>query len=607
MGKYKKEAQLLFKAIGESKNIKTVSHCVTRLRFELNDSSRIDQEAIEAINVVKGIVKQSGQFQIIIGNDVSLFYQDFMQLYQPNVSVSLTSQEKVPPLKKIMANLGAIFAPIIPAIICGGLVIGLENIIRDIRFFDQGTHSLAQISPFFHRLGQLLGLIGNAVFYFMPIAIVWSIMKKMKGSEILGIVLGITMVSPSLLSPTLQMDSIQGYPSEVIPAILAGFALVYLERFFRKLSPESISMLSVPFGSLVSAVLLTQFILAPLGSLIGGGLADLLYFLFTSPLSYLTAILFGGGYMFLVMTGMHHITTLLDLQYISSFGGTMLWPLIALANVAQGSAVLGMICLQRKDKSRQAVNVPACVSCMFGVTEPALFGVNKKYGFPFVCAVIGSSCAALYAVHQQIMAASIGVGGLPGIFSILPQFIPSYLLALLMAVGISFILTFIVGKLRLKPKGSAFFLSPMEGIMMPLEEVEDQVFSQRLMGDGFAIALEGNAVYAPFDGEVVMTYPTGHAYGIKSENGLEVLIHIGMDTVALQGKGFIPLVKAGDRIKQGDKLAEVDRAYIIKQGKSLVSPVIFTSGQKIMVKQTGKIHALQARLIDLKGEHNEEL
>ncbi|MFQ6861322.1 MAG: PTS trehalose transporter subunit IIBC [Beduini sp.] len=607
MGKYKKEAKLLFEAVGANENIKALSHCVTRLRFELRDSSMVNREAIETIDVVKGVVEQSGQFQIIIGNDVSLFYQDLMELYQPSISTQLKSEVNVHPLKKIMANLGAIFSPIIPAIICGGLVIGLENIISSIYFFDQGTHTLAQISPFFLATAELLGMIGNAVFYFMPIAIVWSIMKKMKGSEILGIVLGITLVSPALLTSYQQLENIKGYPSEVIPAILAGFALVYLERLFRMLSPESVSMLVVPFGSLISAVVLSQFILAPLGSLIGGGLADLLYFLFTSPFSYLSAVLFGGGYMFLVMTGMHHITTLLDLQFISSFGGTRLWPLIALANVAQGSAVLGMICLQRNEKKHQAVNVPACISCMLGVTEPALFGVNKKYGFPFICAVIGSGCAALFAVQQQIMAASIGVGGLPGIFSILPQFIPSYLIALLIAIGIPFILTLITGKIYLKSEVSAFFVSPMEGKLIPLEKVEDQVFSQRLMGDGFAIELEGNAVYAPFDGEVVMTYPTGHAYGIKSQDGQEVLIHIGMDTVTLQGKGFIPLVKAGDTIKQGDKLVEVDRTYILQQGKSLVSPIIFTNGQEITLKQSGKIKALQEKIIELKGEHNEEL
>ena len=606
MGKYKKEAELLFAAVGASENIEALSHCVTRLRFELRDSSKVNQEAIEGIDVVKGLVWQSGQFQIIIGNDVSLLYQDLMELYQPVTSPQLKSEEKVPPFKKMMANLGAIFSPIIPAIICGGLVIGLENIIDSIYFFDQGTHTLAQISPFFLSLAELLKMIGNAVFYFMPIAIVWSIMKKMKGSEILGIVLGITLVSPALLT-SYQFGSMKGYPSEVIPAILAGFALVYLERLFRKLSPESISMLVVPFGSLIGAVVLSQFILAPLGSLIGGGLADLLYFLFTSPFSYLTAVLFGGGYMVLVMTGMHHITTLLDLQFISSFGGTMLWPLIALANVAQGSAVLGMMWLQRNEKKHQAVNVPACISCMLGVTEPALFGVNKKYGFPFICAVIGSSCAALFAVHRQIMAASIGVGGLPGIFSILPRFIPSYLIALFIAMGLSFMLTLITGKVCLKSVASAFFVSPMEGKLIPLEKVEDQVFSQRLMGDGFAIELNGNAVYAPFDGEVVMTYPTGHAYGIKSQDGQEVLIHIGMDTVALQGKGFTPLIKAGDRIKQGDKLVEVDRAYILQQGKSLVSPIIFTNGQEIALKQSGKIKALQEAIIELKGEENEEL
>lgn len=615
MGKYKDEAKILLEAVGGSGNIKALSHCVTRLRFELADPKQIEKEKIETIEGVKGTVSQSGQFQVIVGNDVALFYQDFMEIYQPKENMETTVVETLP-LKKAMANLGEIFAPIIPAIICGGLVIGLKNIIESIYFFNQGTQTLVQIFPVLNTVADLLGLIGNAVFYFMPVAIVWSITKKMKGSEILGLVLGITLVSPSLLIHYQQLGtidlgmvqwSIKGYPSQVIPAILAGFALVYLERGFRKITPVSISMLVVPFCSLIGAVLLTQLCLAPLGNVLGNLLANILQFLFTSPVSYLTAILFGGGYMMLVLTGMHHMTTLLDLQYISSFGGTMLWPMIALANVSQGAAVLGMICLQRKDQQREKINIPACISCMLGVSEPALFGVNKKYRFPFVCAIIGSSCAALFAVHQNIMAASIGVGGLPGIFSILPQFIPSYLIALLIALTIPFILTLMVGKARLVPTTQSLFKAPMSGRLLSLDEVQDQVFSQRLMGDGFAIELTQSDVFAPFDGKIVMTYPTGHAYGLKSHDGLEVLIHIGMDTVALQGKGFTPLVKVGDQVKQGDKLVEVDCAYILKQEKSLVSPVIFTSGQKVQLKQTGIIEALQDQIIEIEGIQNEKL
>lgn len=263
-----------------------------------------------------------------------------------------------------------------------------------------------------------------------------------------------------------------------------------------------------------------------------------------------------------------------------------------------------MSVLQRKDEKAQQVNIPACISCYLGVTEPALFGVNLKYGFPLICGMIGSSFAAVISVGAGVQAFSIGVGGLPGIISIKSEYWGYFLLAMAVAIVVPFVLTYLVGKRRLSmPTKEKDFVSPMQGKLMPLSEVEDQVFSQGLMGDGFAVELTDGQVVAPFSGEVVMTFPTKHAYGLRREDGLEVLIHIGMDTVQLNGEGFTSLVKQGDHVKQGQVLAKVDLAYVLEKGKSVVSPVVFTSGQQISLTKK-QADLKQENIFEWKGNEN---
>ena len=281
--------------------------------------------------------------------------------------------------------------------------------------------------------------------------------------------------------------------------------------------------------------------------------------------------------------------------------------MIALSNIAQGSSVLAMSILQRHDEKAQQINVPACISCYLGVTEPALFGVNMKYGFPLVCGMIGSAIAAVISVGFGVQAFSIGVGGLPGIISIKPEYWIYFLLAMAVAIVIPFALTIIVGKKKLSfptKQEEKDFISPMQGRFMPLSEVEDQVFSQGLMGDGFAVELKDGEVLAPFSGEVVMTFPTKHAYGLRREDGLEVLIHIGMDTVQLNGEGFESYVQQGDYVTQGQKLAKVNIDYVLSQGKSVVSPVVFTSGQHIEC-QGQNVKYNQENIFKWKGENEQ--
>lgn len=630
MSKFTEDAKLLLEYIGGKDNIKAVTHCVTRMRFVLIDEKKADVKKIESLKSAKGTFTQAGQFQVIIGNEVSEFYNEFTKIAGidgvSKDAVKATAKSNQTFVQKLMANLAEIFTPLIPALICGGLILGFRSVIGDIKLVEDGTKTLVETSQFFAGLYSFLWLIGEAIFHFLPVGIVWSITRKMGTTQILGIILGLTLVSPQLLNaynmapgtvpPVWDFGFIQiemvGYQAQVIPAILAAFILVYLEKFWRRITPDYISMIIVPLFSLIPAVILAHTVVGPIGWAIGSFIANAVYAGLTSSFGWLFAGVFGFFYAPLVITGLHHMTNAIDLQLMSQFNGTILWPMVALSNIAQGSAVLAMIFLQRKNERAKQINVPACISCYLGVTEPALFGVNLKYGFPFICGLVGSCIAAMISVSSGVMASSIGVGGIPGILSIKPQFMFMFFIAMIVAFCIPFILTTVVGKKKLTSedvsgvdiKQAEFtetenidseenkvdtvaenFQAPITGITKKLSDIEDKGFASGAMGEGFAIEMQDGKVVAPFSGEVMVCFPTGHAYGLKSNDGKEILIHIGMDTVELDGKGFDVKVQAGQKIKQGDVLVNVDIDYVKSQGKSLVTPIVFTDGRKVELLQ----------------------
>ena len=630
MSKFTEDAKLLLEYIGGKDNIKAVTHCVTRMRFVLIDEKKADVKKIESLKSAKGTFTQAGQFQVIIGNEVSEFYNEFTKIAGidgvSKDAVKTAAKSNQTFVQKLMANLAEIFTPLIPALICGGLILGFRSVIGDIKLVEDGTKTLVETSQFFAGLYSFLWLIGEAIFHFLPVGIVWSITRKMGTTQILGIILGLTLVSPQLLNaynmapgtvpPVWDFGFVQiemvGYQAQVIPAILAAFILVYLEKFWRRITPDYISMIIVPLFSLIPAVILAHTVVGPIGWAIGSFIANAVYAGLTSSFGWLFAGVFGFLYAPLVITGLHHMTNAIDLQLMSQFNGTILWPMVALSNIAQGSAVLAMIFLQRKNERAKQINVPACISCYLGVTEPALFGVNLKYGFPFICGLVGSCIAAMISVSSGVMASSIGVGGIPGILSIKPQFMFMFFIAMIVAFCIPFILTTVVGKKKLTSedvsgvdiKQAEFtetenidseenkldtvaenFQAPITGITKKLSDIEDKGFASGAMGEGFAIEMQDGKVVAPFSGEVMVCFPTGHAYGLKSNDGKEILIHIGMDTVELDGKGFDVKVQVGQKIKQGDVLVNVDIDYVKSQGKSLVTPIVFTDGRKVELLQ----------------------
>lgn len=463
MGKFSEDAKTLLELVGGRQNISAVTHCMTRMRFVLNDPSVADVRKIEELKPVKGSFTQSGQFQVIIGNDVSEFYNDFTAAAGiegvSKDAVKQAAKKNQNPLQQAVAAIAEIFAPLIPAIIVGGLILGFRNCIDSLYLFENNTKTLVEISRFWAGVDSFLWLIGEAVFHMLPVGICWSVTRKMGTTQMLGIVLGLTLVSGQLLNaygvagaetiPFWDFDFFTidkiGYQAQVIPAILAAFTLVFLEKFFRKVTPQAVSMIVVPFCSLLLAVIASHFVLGPIGWKIGSAISSVVYAGITGSAKVIFGAIFGFLYAPLVITGLHHMTNAIDLQLIADYGGTMLWPMIALSNIAQGSAVLGMSFLQKKNAAAQEVNVPSCISCYLGVTEPAIFGVNLKYMFPFVCGMIGSGIAAVVCVATGTTANSIGVGGLPGILSIQPRYMPSFAIAMLIAVAVPAVMTITLG------------------------------------------------------------------------------------------------------------------------------------------------------------------
>ena len=639
MGKYSADAKQLLEDIGGPENISAVSHCATRMRFVLNDPSLADEKAIETIPSVKGMFTNAGQFQVIIGNDVPLFFNDFSAISGiDGVSKEqgkAAAKQNLNPVQRVIGVLAEIFTPIIPAIIVGGLILGFRNVLEGIQFSGLGGQTIAESSTFWNGVNHFLWLPGEAIFHFLPVGITWSIAKKMGTTQILGIVLGITLVSPQLLNAyavagTAAADipfwdfgfaqvQMIGYQAQVIPAMLAGFMLAYLEIFFRKIVPQAISMIFVPLFALLPTILAAHVILGPIGWTIGNFISGIVNTGLTSTLNWLFGALFGFLYAPLVITGLHHMSNAIDTQLIADFQSTNLWPMIALSNIAQGSAVLGIIFLHRGNKKEEQISVPSMISCYLGVTEPAMFGINLKYVYPFVAAMIGSGIAGMFSTLMGVRANAIGVGGLPGLLAIRVQDWLPFIAAMVIAIVIPFILTVFfrrqgifnkvdpvdeaTGNLyseELAMAGSvpeAFaadtaasvtaavkeetLFAPASGEVIPITAVNDPVFSQKMMGDGFAVKPTNGQVFAPVSGAITTVFETKHAIGITTATGLEVLVHIGLDTVELNGAPFHVHVSVGQTVTPETLLADVDLTQIKSAGKETDIVVALTNNEVV--------------------------
>lgn len=638
MGKFEKEAKDLLKAIGGKENVTAVTHCATRMRFVLGDEKKANVKAIEAIPVVKGTFTNAGQFQVIIGNDVPIFYNDFTAVSGiegvSKEAAKSAAKSNQNPIQRVMTTLAEIFTPIIPALIVGGLILGFRNVLEGVHWSMLDGKTITEVSQFWAGINHFLWLPGEAIFQFLPVGITWSVSRKMGTSQILGIVLGICLVSPQLLNayavastPAAEIAKNWvwdfgfftvnriGYQAQVIPALLAGLSLSYLEIFWRKHIPEVVSMIFVPFLSLIPALILAHTVLGPIGWAIGQGLSTVVLAGLTGPVKWLFGAVFGALYAPFVITGLHHMTNAIDTQLVADAGGTGLWPMIALSNIAQGSAVFAYYLMNRHDEREAQISLPATISAYLGVTEPALFGVNVKYIYPFVAGMIGSSIASLLSVTFNITANAIGIGGLPGILSIQAKYMLPFAGVMLVAIVVPMALTFFFRKAGFFTKteddtelqaefaaqeeaefahqetkivAPVEIVSPLAGQVKELSQVTDPVFSSGVMGQGLVIEPSEGELVSPVNGTVTVLFPTKHAVGIVSDEGVEMLMHIGMDTVGLDGKGFEAHIEQGDHVAIGQKLISFDMDVIKAAGLVTETPVIITNQDAFVADISGE-------------------
>ncbi|MFU1721259.1 PTS trehalose transporter subunit IIBC [Bacillus amyloliquefaciens] len=468
MGEFNRAARQIAEAVGGIENIEAATHCVTRLRFALIDETKVNQKMLDAIDIVKGSFAVNGQFQVVIGQGtVNKVYAELVKETGMGEAskddVKKAATQKMNPLQRAVKTLADIFIPILPAIVTAGLLMGLNNILTAEGIF-YSAKSIVQVYPQWADLANMINLIAGTAFAFLPALIGWSAVKRFGGSPLLGIVLGLMLVHPDLLNawgygaaeqsgdiPVWNLFGLEvqkvGYQGQVLPILLASYLLARLELFLTKRTPEGIQLLVVAPVTLLVIGFLSFVIIGPITFAIGNALTAGLIAVF-GQFSAIGGMLYGGLYSALVITGMHHTFLAVDLQLIGSkLGGTFLWPMLALSNIAQGSAALAMM-LITKDKKQRGLSLTAGISAYLGITEPAIFGVNLRYKFPFVIAMISSGIAGMFISVKGVLASSVGVGGVPGIFSIMSQYWGPFAIGMLIVLILPFAGTY--GYARLK-------------------------------------------------------------------------------------------------------------------------------------------------------------
>lgn len=470
MGELNKSARQIVEAVGGAENIAAATHCVTRLRFALIDESKVDQEMLDQIDVVKGSFSTNGQFQVVIGQGtVNKVYAELVKETGIGEStkdeVKKASEKNMNPLQRAVKTLADIFIPILPAIVTAGLLMGINNILTAEGIFFS-TKSIVQVYPQWADLANMINLIAGTAFTFLPALIGWSAVKRFGGNPLLGIVLGVMLVHPDLLNawgygaaeqsgeiPVWNLFGLEvqkvGYQGQVLPILLASYMLAKIEVFLTKRTPEGIQLLVVAPITLLLTGFASFIIIGPITFAIGNVLTSGLISVFGS-FAALDGLLYGGFYSALVITGMHHTFLAVDLQLIGSkLGGTFLWPMLALSNIAQGSAALAMMFIV-KDEKQKGLSLTSGISAYLGITEPAIFGVNLRYRFPFIIAMVSSGLAGMYISSQGVLASSVGVGGVPGIFSIMSQYWGAFAIGMAIVLIVPFAGTYAYARFKHK-------------------------------------------------------------------------------------------------------------------------------------------------------------
>lgn len=606
---YNKTASEIFKNIGGKSNLISAAHCATRLRLVIADNDKCDKEAVENVDGVKGVFFASGQLQIILGTGVvNKVYDEFIKI----AGITESSKEelkqvaaaKQSPFKRAIKTLGDIFVPIIPAIVASGFLMGIMealNFMVNNGFININTEGSIYV---------FAKLFSNTAYVFLPILIAYSAAKVFGGNPYLGAVVGMLMIHPDLQNAwTVATEGVHikqsvffglyeidliGYQGHVIPVIIAVWVMCFIEKRLHKIIPAMFDLFVTPLVSIFVTGYLTYAVIGPIFVFVENGIIDGIQWLIALPLG-IGSFIMGGAYATTVVSGIHHMYTVIDIGQIAKYGFTYWLPLASAANVAQGGATLA-VALKTKDSKLKSMALPSAFSSFMGITEPAIFGVNLRFMKPFIAGSIGGACGALYASIVKLGATGTGVTGIFGILLHLHSPI-NYIITMAIAMGVSFFITWAlfkdevketVNKSEVKKDDKVIqnsqsknlekeVFSPLEGRAIPMNEVKDDTFAAEVLGKGVAVIPSVGRVVAPFDGTITTIFDTKHAIGLAADNGVEVLIHIGINTIELKGKYYKLYVKDEDVVKKGDLLIEFDINKIKQAGYDVTTPVIITN------------------------------
>ncbi|CAH1851602.1 sucrose-specific PTS transporter subunit IIBC [Convivina intestini] len=624
--KHNEVAQRIATAV-HPENVVAAAHCATRLRLVLKDVKNIDQQALDDDPDLKGTFNADGQYQIIVGpGDVNKVYDEFVKLTGVKSATTddlkkIAAQNGKPnPIMALIKVLSDIFVPLIPALVAGGLLMALNNVLTAAGIF--GTKSLVAMYPQITGLAQMVNLMAAAPFAFLPILIGITATRRFGGSEILGAAAGMMLVMPDLINgykvaevmasgkmPTWDLFGLHvaqaGYQGQVLPVIGVAFILATLEKFFHKHLKGAVDFTFTPMLAILITGFVTFTIVGPVLRIVSNGLTDGLTWMVTT-FGFIGYAIFGSFYSAIVITGLHQSFPAIETQLlanISKTGGDFIFPIATCANVAQGAATFAMYFLGKGNEKLRALSSSAGASAMLGITEPALFGVNLKYKFPFFIALGASGVASLVMGLFHVLSSSLGPAGVIGFIAIPPTKWIGFFLAIAVSFALAFSITLVYGRQHMavingqtasttdatsapvddasqeSVKSQAGYLidAPVAGELIDISTVKDPVFSTGMMGTGIAIEPSGNQIIAPADGEITVAYGTKHAYGMKTDEGVEVLIHVGIDTVNLAGKGFESQVSQGQHVKKGDLLGTFDTKVIQAAGYPVTTMVIITN------------------------------
>lgn len=609
---YAKIASQVIENVGGKQNIKSVQHCATRLRLQLKNNDLRNEEAVSDIEGVKGVFLTQSQFQIIFGSGLVNLVCDEVQK-QLGMAVDAPAddekeEKKGNVLQRLVKLLSDIFVPIIPAIVAGGLLMGLNNILTAAMFSGK---SVIDLYPQWKGLATAINMFASAPFTFLPVLIGFSATKKFGGNPYLGAAMGMIMVHPDLLSaysigiadaPVWNIFGFKiaaiGYQGTVLPVLAVAFILATIEKKLHKVTPTWLDNLTTPLISIMVTSFLTFIFVGPVLREAGNLLADGITWVYNT-LGFVGGGLFGLAYAPICLTGMHHSFIAIETQLIAAkatTGGSFIFTTASMNNVAQGAAVLAVLFLTKNEKMKSICSASG-VSALLGITEPAMFGVTLKLKYPFYAAIIGSAVGNAYCAATGVLAQALGAAGLPGFLSMLPKDYLNFAIGLILSMGVSAVLTAIFWKKfniegeeqkaqspvkeekaeevkeieTQEPAADAAeetneLYAPMKGEVLDVSKSADPAFASKAMGEGVAINPSEGVVYAPADGTISLIFPTKHAMGITLNSGVELLIHAGIDTVKMEGEGFETFVETGAKVKKGDKLLSFDMDLVKEKG-----------------------------------------